>query len=44
LSKREPGEVSPYHRVALAGLRELTGKDAEPTAVAWRKLLKLPPE
>jgi hypothetical protein len=35
------GAVSPYHRAALAALRDLTGKDA-PTAEAWRKLLKLP--
>jgi hypothetical protein len=43
LDKREPGELSPYHRAALAALRELTGKDTAPTAEAWRKLLKLPP-
>jgi hypothetical protein len=34
--------VSPYHKAALAALRELTGKDTEPTAAAWRKLLKTP--
>jgi hypothetical protein len=38
----EPGLVSPYHRAALYALRELTGRDTEPTAPAWRKLLKLP--
>jgi hypothetical protein len=38
----EPGRLSPYHRAALFALRELTGRDAEPTAAAWRKLLKLP--
>jgi hypothetical protein len=38
----EPGRLSPYHRSALFALRELTGRDAEPTAAAWRKLLKLP--
>jgi hypothetical protein len=37
----EPGRLSPYHRAALYALRELTGRDTEPTAVAWRKLLKL---
>jgi hypothetical protein len=37
----EPGRQSPYHRAALFALRELTGRDTEPTAVAWRKLLKL---
>jgi hypothetical protein len=39
LQPREPGVLSPYHRVALAALRELTGKDTAPTAQAWRKLL-----
>ena len=39
LRLREPGELSPYHRAALYGLRELTGRDTEPTAAAWRKLL-----
>jgi hypothetical protein len=38
----EPGRLSPYHRSALYALRELTGRDTEPTAAAWRKLLKLP--
>jgi hypothetical protein len=38
----EPGRLSPYHRSALYALRELTGRDAAPTAEAWRKLLKLP--
>jgi hypothetical protein len=42
LDKREPGRLSPYHRAVLAALRDLTGKDAEPTAAAWRKLLELP--
>ena len=41
LGKREPGELSPYHRTALAALRDLTGRDTEPTAQAWRKLLTL---
>ncbi len=38
----EPGRLSPYHRAALFALRELTGRDTEPTAAAWRKLLRLP--
>ncbi|MBY0457974.1 MAG: hypothetical protein K2V38_11590, partial [Gemmataceae bacterium] len=44
LTPKEEGVLSPYHRAALAALRELTGKDAAPTAEAWRKLLKLPPK
>jgi hypothetical protein len=39
LTQRKPGQVSPYHRAVLSALRELTGKDAAPTADAWRKLL-----
>jgi hypothetical protein len=38
----EPGRLSPYHRSALFALRELTGRDTEPTAAGWRKLFKLP--
>lgn len=34
-------ETSPYRRVALTALRQLTGMDAEPTAAAWRKMLGL---
>ena len=41
LGKREPGVLSPYHRTALAALRDLTGRDTEPTAQAWRKLLNM---
>jgi hypothetical protein len=41
LTPKEPGVLSPYHRAALAALRDLTGKDTAPTAEAWRKLLKL---
>ena len=33
------GVLSPYQRFTLAALRELTGRDAEPTAAAWRRLL-----
>jgi hypothetical protein len=36
------GVVSPYHKAALAALRDLTGKDAAPTAAAWREVLDLP--
>jgi hypothetical protein len=42
LEPREKGRLSPYRRVALAALRELTGLEAAPTAEAWRRLLKLP--
>jgi len=42
LTFREPGKLSPYHRAALAALRELTGRDTAPSAEAWRQLLKLP--
>jgi hypothetical protein len=42
LTPREPGRLSPYHRAALYALRELTGRDTEPTADAWRRLLDLP--
>jgi hypothetical protein len=42
LTPTEPGVVTPYHKAALAALREVTGKDAAPTAEAWRKLLELP--
>ena len=31
----------PYHAAALYALRELTGRDAEPTAAAWRALLRI---
>ena len=39
----KPGALSPYHRAgSFMRLRELTARDTEPTAAAWRKLLKLP--
>jgi len=41
LTPAEPGFLSPYQRVALAALRDLTGRDTEPNAGAWRRLLKL---
>jgi hypothetical protein len=42
LTNLEPGRLSPYHRAALSAIRELTGRDTEPTANAWRRLLNLP--
>jgi hypothetical protein len=32
--------LSPYQQVAVTTLRTLTGQDAEPTAAAWRRMLK----
>jgi hypothetical protein len=40
LTPRESGRFSPYRRAALAALRDLTGRDTEPTPEAWRRLLK----
>lgn len=40
LTPKEEGVLSPYHKAALAALRQMTGKDTAPTAEAWRKLLK----
>jgi hypothetical protein len=37
--QRKSDYVSPYHRAVHAALRELTGRDAAPTASAWRKSL-----
>jgi hypothetical protein len=37
-----PKNPSPYRQAALAALREMTRKDAAPTAAAWRRLLELP--
>ncbi|MCI0456696.1 MAG: HEAT repeat domain-containing protein [Gemmataceae bacterium] len=42
LEPREAGQLSPYRRAVLAALRELTDRDTEPTAPAWRRLLNLP--
>jgi hypothetical protein len=39
LRPTEASELSPYQRAAVASLRQLTGRDAEPTAAAWRQLL-----
>lgn len=43
LAKRGLGAVTPYERAILAALRELTGRDTEPTAAAWRTLLAAAP-
>jgi len=37
----EPGRPSVYHRAALFALRELSGRDAEATPQAWRKVLNI---
>jgi hypothetical protein len=42
LTPKEEGVLSPYHKAAVTALRDLTGKDAAPTAAAWRKLLGVP--
>jgi hypothetical protein len=42
LTNQEPGHVPPHRQAALTALRELTGRDTDPTAEAWRKLLSLP--
>lgn len=42
LKEREKDRLSPYHRTVLAALRDLTGRDTEPTAAAWRGLLQFP--
>lgn len=40
LVKKANGDgPSPYRTAAVTALRQLTGKDAEPTAAAWRKAL-----
>jgi len=40
--KAQAGQLSPYQKAAVLALRGLTGKDTEPTAEAWRRLLDLP--
>jgi hypothetical protein len=39
--RAEPDRPSPYRRAVLAALRDLTGRDTEPTAAAWRRTLGL---
>jgi hypothetical protein len=40
--RKGPARVTPYQRIALGALRELTGRDAAPSAEAWRKVLSQP--
>jgi len=42
LKPRVPETLNPYRLAVLSALKALTGKDAEPTADAWRKRLQLP--
>ncbi len=44
LTPKGAGVLSPYHKAALAALRDMTGKDTAPTAAAWRELLGSRPE
>jgi hypothetical protein len=39
LLRPQDGDLSPYQRAAVASLRQLTGRNTEPTAAAWRQLL-----
>jgi hypothetical protein len=41
LMPRERGALSPYQRAVLEALRGLTGRNAAPTAEAWRLMLEL---
>src|SRR5262249_9361104 len=40
IAQRGADYVSPYQRALAAALRELTGRDAEPNAAAWRRALQ----
>jgi hypothetical protein len=40
--RSEADRPSPYRRAVLAALRDLTGRDTEPTAAAWKRTLGLP--
>ncbi len=40
LRQASAGDLTPYQRAAVAALRSMTGRDAEPTAPAWRKILE----
>jgi hypothetical protein len=42
LAKHTRGDLTPYQQAVLAALRRLTGKEAEATAEAWRRVLALP--
>ncbi|MGO9884599.1 MAG: hypothetical protein ACLPV4_16485 [Solirubrobacteraceae bacterium] len=39
LLRPQDGGLSPYQQSALTSLKQLTGRDTEPTAAAWRNLL-----
>ena len=41
LTKKEEGELSPYHRAARAGVARPDRGDVEAKAAAWRKVLKI---
>jgi hypothetical protein len=40
----DPSRPSPYQRAVVAALRTITGRDAAPSAQAWRTMLELPPK
>ncbi len=40
----DPTRPNAYQRAAVAALRAITGRDAPPSAEAWRTMLELPPK
>jgi hypothetical protein len=44
VESKEAGVLTPYQKAAVKALREMTGRDFEPKAEAWRKFLKLKKE
>lgn len=40
LEGREPGVLTPYQKAAVTALREMTRRDLEAKAAAWRRFLK----
>jgi len=40
LEGEKPAKLAPHREVALAALRQMSGKDAPPNAAAWREKLK----
>jgi hypothetical protein len=40
LEDEGPAKLAPHRSVALAALRQISGKDAPPNAAAWREKLK----
>lgn len=44
LGTSEASRPSPYQRAVVAALRTITGRDAAPSAQAWRTMLELPPK